>query len=244
MTVKPASETVPPICVRYCNGPNAALRLSPVQRPISSVDLVRAPTRSRSAASQPCCRFRPRCSFRLRTRTYGYRGLRRCVEACPRYADLVHLPDQTKRLTQWPLADLGSADRRESFRWRFIQSPAHGEIAWIALRRTQRSRNCMQNSERQSYRHGTPANMTKPKSQICEVKIGSEWRAVSLTDAAVAHAKAVKRCPACNGRVTVLGAYSWPTVRRTMSHRKSHSGCPLMLGTYSGTPSPHPQALT
>lgn len=86
--------------------------------------------------------------------------------------------------------------------------------------------------------------MTKPRSQICEVKIGSEWRAASLTEAAVIHARAVKRCPACHGRVTILAAYSWPTVRRTMSHRRSHTGCPLKPDTYSGTSSHHPQALT
>lgn len=85
--------------------------------------------------------------------------------------------------------------------------------------------------------------MTKPKPQTCEVKIGSQWRAVSLTEAAVDHVMAVKRCPACHGRVIILGAYSWPTVRRTMSHRKSHSGCPLTPDTYTGTPTPHPQAI-
>jgi hypothetical protein len=88
------------------------------------------------------------------------------------------------------------------------------------------------------------AVMTKPKSQTCEVKIAGEWRAVSLTVAAVSYMRAVKRCPACHGRVTILGTYNWPTVRRTMSHRKSHSGCLLTPDTYTGTPSPHPQALT
>jgi hypothetical protein len=86
--------------------------------------------------------------------------------------------------------------------------------------------------------------MTKPKAETCEVKIGTSWMAVSLTEAAVNYARAVKRCPACHGRVMILGAYGWPTVRRTMSHRKSHSGCPLMPGMYSGTPTLHPQALT
>jgi hypothetical protein len=43
--------------------------------------------------------------------------------------------------------------------------------------------------------------------------------------------------------VMILGTYSGPTVRRTMSHRRSHSGCPLKPETYSGTSSPHPQAL-
>ena len=86
--------------------------------------------------------------------------------------------------------------------------------------------------------------MTKPNAQICEVRIGNAWRAVSLYEAAVDHVMAVKRCSACHGRVMILGAYSGPTVRRTVTHRRSHTGCPLTPDTYSGTPSPHPQALT
>ncbi|MBN4097885.1 MULTISPECIES: hypothetical protein [Methylobacterium] len=53
----------------------------------------------------------------------------------------------------------------------------------------------------------------------CEVKIDGFWQAVSLNKAAVAHSAALKRCLACYGRV-------------------------MILGTYTGTPSPHPQALT
>ena len=85
--------------------------------------------------------------------------------------------------------------------------------------------------------------MTRPKCQTCEVKIEGEWRAISLTEAAVDHVVAVKRCPACHGRVMILGAYNQPSVRRTMSHRKSHRGCPLKPDTYSGTPSLHPQVM-
>ncbi|MCJ2099682.1 hypothetical protein [Methylobacterium sp. E-046] len=88
------------------------------------------------------------------------------------------------------------------------------------------------------------SGMTKPKPQTCEVKIDGEWRAVSLTEAAVDHVVAVKRCPACRGQVMILGAYSGANVRRTMSHRKSHSGCPLKPNTYSGTLSLYPQALS
>ena len=86
--------------------------------------------------------------------------------------------------------------------------------------------------------------MTKPKPQTCEVKVGDVWCAVSLDEAATRYVMATKRCPACHGQVMIPGAYGSSIVRRIMSHRKSHSGCPLMLGTYSGTPSPHPQALT
>ena len=85
--------------------------------------------------------------------------------------------------------------------------------------------------------------MTKPEVRTCEVRIGSTWRAVSITEAAVDYVMADKRCPACHGRVMILGSYSWPAVRRTMSHRRSHAGCPLNPDTYSGTPSPHPQAI-
>jgi hypothetical protein len=85
--------------------------------------------------------------------------------------------------------------------------------------------------------------MTTPDPQTCEVKIGGAWRAVTLAEAAVDHVMAVKRCPACHGRVMILGGYSGRSVRRSMSHRRSHSGCPLKPETYSGTLSPHPQAL-
>ena len=85
--------------------------------------------------------------------------------------------------------------------------------------------------------------MTTPKAQTCEVKIGSTWRSVSLDEAATEHVMAVKRCPACHGRILLLGAYSGANVRRTLSHRKARSGCPLKPDAYSGTPSMHPQAL-
>ncbi|QGY05540.1 hypothetical protein MMSR116_29335 [Methylobacterium mesophilicum SR1.6/6] len=85
--------------------------------------------------------------------------------------------------------------------------------------------------------------MTKTARQTCEVRIGNAWHAVSLEEAATEHVMAVKRCPACHGKVMILGAYSGGGVRRSLSHRKSHPGCPLKPDTYTGTPSPHPQAL-
>lgn len=86
--------------------------------------------------------------------------------------------------------------------------------------------------------------MTTQDAQICEVKIGGAWRAVSLDEAAAHHTLAIKRCPACHGRVAINGTYSGPNVLRRLYHRKSHSGCPLKPNAYSGQPSPHPQALT
>ena len=79
--------------------------------------------------------------------------------------------------------------------------------------------------------------------QTCEAKIDGEWHLVSLADAVSRYAIAIKRCPACHGRVSINGAYCGPGFSKTMTHRKAHSGCPLKPDTYSGTPSPHPQAL-
>ena len=86
--------------------------------------------------------------------------------------------------------------------------------------------------------------MPSPNPQTCEVKIGGDWRAVSLDEAVTQHIMAVKRCPACHGRVAINGTFSGPNVRRSLYHRKAHSGCPHQARAYSGKPSPHPQALT
>jgi hypothetical protein len=80
--------------------------------------------------------------------------------------------------------------------------------------------------------------------QSCEVKTEGKWRPVSLDEAVSRYAEAVKRCPACHGRVSINGAYSGPGFGKTMTHRKAHSGCSLKPETFSGTPSPHPQALS
>ena len=78
----------------------------------------------------------------------------------------------------------------------------------------------------------------------CEVRIEGKWRLVSLDEAVRRYGDAVKRCPACHGRVSINGAYCGPGFGKTMTHRRAHSGCPLKPDTYSGTPSLHPQAVT
>jgi hypothetical protein len=85
--------------------------------------------------------------------------------------------------------------------------------------------------------------MTKPEFQTCEAKIKGKWRPVSLTDAVRRYALELKRCPACHGAVSINGAFCGPSFGKTMRHRRAHDGCPLKPDTYSGTPSPHPQAL-
>ena len=92
--------------------------------------------------------------------------------------------------------------------------------------------------------HGTSVGMSALVPQTCEVEIEGKWRQVSLTDAVGRYAIAVKRCPACHGRVSINGVYCGPGFNKTMMHRKAHSGCPLKPDTYCGTPSLHPQALT
>ena len=83
----------------------------------------------------------------------------------------------------------------------------------------------------------------RPDHQMCDAKVGDAWQRVSLADAGGIYRTALKRCPACHGPVMINGGYSSSTARRQIVHRKSHSGCPLKPSTYTGTPSPHPQAL-
>jgi hypothetical protein len=83
-----------------------------------------------------------------------------------------------------------------------------------------------------------------PDPQTCEVQIEGKWRPVSLDEAVRRYADAVKRCPACHGRVSINGAYSGPGFGKTLRHWRAHSGCPLKPDAYIGRPSPHPQAVT
>lgn len=52
-----------------------------------------------------------------------------------------------------------------------------------------------------------------------------------------------KRCAACHGQMIVAGTYT-QNGRLRIQHQRMHAGCTLIPQTYSGTPSPHPQALT
>lgn len=85
--------------------------------------------------------------------------------------------------------------------------------------------------------------MAKLDPQTCEVKTDGAWRGVSLADAGGTYQSALKRCPACHGPVMINGGYSSSTARRQIVHRKAHAGCPLKPETYTGTSTPHPQAL-
>lgn len=85
--------------------------------------------------------------------------------------------------------------------------------------------------------------MNAPSPEACEVKVEGAWRSASIAEASGIYRTALKRCPACRGAVYVLGAYSAGR-RSKFTHRRLHSGCPLTPNGFSGTPSPHPDALT
>ena len=84
--------------------------------------------------------------------------------------------------------------------------------------------------------------MAKPDLKRCEVKVGDAWLVVSLIEAQGTYGTAEKRCPLCYGRVAVAGSYT-AVVKRTLTHRRVHDGCPLISRAYGGTPSLHPEAV-
>lgn len=84
--------------------------------------------------------------------------------------------------------------------------------------------------------------MTTAPSITCEVRTGDGWLAVDLREARGRYTTAPKRCPACHGAVVVAGTYTFG-MKLSMSHRRSHDGCPHNLRGFSGEASAHPQAL-
>ena len=91
--------------------------------------------------------------------------------------------------------------------------------------------------------HDGLSGMKTSRSETCEVKVGDAWRSASLIEAQGTYGFAPKRCPACHGTVYVLGRYgAYQQLRLT--HRRSHVGCPLTPKIFSGTPSPHPDAVS
>lgn len=84
--------------------------------------------------------------------------------------------------------------------------------------------------------------MPASELQSCEAKIEGTWRPISAAEAAGIFAMAPKRCPSCHGAVVLTGSYAG-LARRRFAHRKAHPGCPLDPKRFSGTPSPHPQAI-
>ena len=84
--------------------------------------------------------------------------------------------------------------------------------------------------------------MVELAPNVCEVKVGGQWLAVSLAEAATRFIATEKRCPACHGRVATTGTFTAKD-RRRLDHRRNHTGCPLLPRIYCGTPSLHPEAV-
>ena len=84
--------------------------------------------------------------------------------------------------------------------------------------------------------------MPNTRERTYEVKVEETWRPATLAEAHALYRMSPKRCPACHGQVMVSGTYTSAN-RFKLQHRQAHPGCPFAT-TYTGTPSPHPQALT
>jgi hypothetical protein len=84
--------------------------------------------------------------------------------------------------------------------------------------------------------------MANNGSPTCEVSIDGTWVTMSVDEVQVRHRDALKRCPACFGRLMIQGGYT--AVRRTsVSHFRVHDGCPLIPRHYRGEPRRHPAAI-
>jgi hypothetical protein len=75
----------------------------------------------------------------------------------------------------------------------------------------------------------------------CEMKRRGEWVRITIEDALNRHSDKKMRCPACHGRVNAIPR-SVNGVRAHFEHHAGHAGCPRG-DSYSGIPSPHPDAL-
>lgn len=76
----------------------------------------------------------------------------------------------------------------------------------------------------------------------CEVNVDGAWQVFSLKDAQRGYRDALKRCPHCHGRVTVMGIYN-AAGNLALTHRRAHDGCPLIQKRYRGMPKRHPEPV-
>ncbi|TXN41566.1 hypothetical protein FV232_04775 [Methylobacterium sp. WL30] len=85
--------------------------------------------------------------------------------------------------------------------------------------------------------------MPKTVGPKCEAKIDGVWMPMSLLEARGKYRLAPKRCPICHGAGSIMGSYT-ALVKHRLTHRRMHTGCPLIPKAYCGTSSPHPNAAT
>ncbi|GLS68201.1 hypothetical protein GCM10007890_02130 [Methylobacterium tardum] len=77
--------------------------------------------------------------------------------------------------------------------------------------------------------------------QTFKVKIAGSWQVLCLNEAMGAHNTAPKRCPECHGPILI--ASFGKALRRRLTDRKAHTGCPRIPSRYSGMPSRHPMPV-
>lgn len=80
------------------------------------------------------------------------------------------------------------------------------------------------------------------KATICEVQRGNRWEEIGIADALQVKGQFDIRCCECRGRVTAHRKGS-NGMRAHFEHRAAHDGCSLST-KFSGTRSPHPDAVT
>ncbi|WP_457105194.1 hypothetical protein [Methylobacterium sp. P5_C11] len=74
--------------------------------------------------------------------------------------------------------------------------------------------------------------------QSCEVNVDGVWNALGLKEAQLLHRNAIKRCPICHGRISLLGSYGLER-HLSLSPRRAHPGCPLNPKHFSGVSTRH-----
>jgi hypothetical protein len=76
----------------------------------------------------------------------------------------------------------------------------------------------------------------------CEVKSGTQWVAIGIEEALERRGEKM-RCPECHGPVRPHKEGTTDQ-RAHFEHLTKHVGCALKDNTFSGTSSPHPNALS
>ncbi len=85
--------------------------------------------------------------------------------------------------------------------------------------------------------------MKRAQPLTCQIRVASEWRTLTIAQAHNQHRSEPKRCSACHGPVYVFGTYTGRS-RLGLMHRKGHGGCRFNASGFTGTSTPHPNALS
>jgi hypothetical protein len=75
----------------------------------------------------------------------------------------------------------------------------------------------------------------------CEINVGGHWTIVDVKEA-LERRDETMRCRQCHGRVFPHKAGTTDQ-RAHFEHSVKHEGCPLKAKTFSGSATPHPNAL-